>query len=146
MTALSAQALLRSKSGARVRGDVPITSENIAGYAPAAEDAAAAQEAFRAAGFDVGDMVGISFSITAPAIVFESFFRVTLHTAKDGTVTMTGATPPATAGGEGRAGSEQELPLAALPSSLAARLEAVTFMPPADLHGPHGGRGGALTY
>lgn len=140
MTAISAQALLRSKSGARVRGDVPITSENIAEYAPAAEDAAAAREAFRAAGFDVGDVVGISFSITAPVSTFESFFHVSLDAGKDGTVTVKGATP--SAGAEGRPGGEQELPLSGLPAPLAARLETVTFTPPAELYGPRG----ALTY
>ncbi len=140
MAAISAQALLRSKSGARVRGDVPITSANIDAYAPAAEDAAAAREAFHAAGFDVGAVVGISFSITAAVSTFESFFCVSLEARMDGTVIVKGA--PATAGVEGRPGGAQELPLAALPASLAARLETVTFTPPADLHGP----GGALMY
>ena len=121
---VSAQVILRSASGAAIRGDTPITSANIRDYVPSPEDAAAAQEAFAARGFEVGPLVGISFSITAPAETFESTFGARLRDRK-GRVHVTGA-PDADA---------LQLPLAKLPESLARRIVAVTFTPPAEIFG-----------
>lgn len=125
----SAQVIVRSQSGTQVRGDVPITTENLAQYQPSADDAAAAQAAFGAAGFEVGPMVGISFSITAPLSRFEQVFGVPLRVDEGGAVAAAAKAAPA--GG-------MELPLHRLPGALAERVAAVAFTPPADLHGEGG--------
>jgi hypothetical protein len=119
----SAQVILRSESGRHFRGDTAITAENVHEYAPSAEDVEAARPAFAAAGFETGKMVGISFSITAPASTFERFFHAKLQTDSRGLLKVKG----------GRA-QGLELPLNALPRDLAERIVAVTFSPPADLH------------
>lgn len=126
---ISAQVILRPHSGKRLRADVPITSQNLAEYAPSPEDAAAARAAFRAAGFDAGEVLGISFSITGPLALFERFFGTKLRVDERGAVATVGAEAPA--GG-------LELPLDRLPTALAARVTAVAFTPPADLHGGDG--------
>lgn len=122
---VSAQVLVRSASGERLRGDVPITSENLGRYLPSPQDVGTARAAFRRAGFEVGEAVGISFSATAPVSTFEEYFATTLRVLPDGSVEA----------GPGRL----ELPLEALPKELADLLVAVTFTPPADLHEPRGG-------
>jgi|SRR4051812_6909849 hypothetical protein len=122
---VSAQALIRPASGERLSGDVAITVETLDRYRPSPQDVEAAREAFRAAGFEVGELVGISFSVTAPVSRFERFFAARLRVRPDGAVEV------------GSGGLE--LPLTALPPALAGRLVAVTFTPPADLHGPKAG-------
>jgi hypothetical protein len=83
---VTAQVLLRPQSGQQIRGEVPITSANIAEYQPSPADLSAVMAAFRAAGFEVGPFVGISFVITAPARVFEAFFSTKLGFDRDGVV------------------------------------------------------------
>jgi hypothetical protein len=117
--------IVRSKSGKRIRGDVPITARNLADYAPSEEDAAFAVAAFAGAGFQTGNLVGISFSISAPAEQFQGYFGVAIHMDAKGRVKVTGAEDA-----EGL-----QLPLQRLPRQLADRIVAVTFGPPADLHG-----------
>ena len=121
---ISAQVILRSASGRVVDGDVAITSANIGDFAPSSEDVAAAQEALSAVGFEVGAMIGISFSITAPARVFETFFEVALQ-VEGAHVRLQGA--------EAQDGKELELPLQSLPPELGALISTVTFTPPAEL-------------
>src|SRR5262245_52839016 len=82
----TAQVIVRSKSGKRIRGDVEITSRNISEYEPAPEDVAVAQKAFQTAGFEVGPLVGISFSVTAPLSGFERFFSTKLFVDTSGVV------------------------------------------------------------
>jgi hypothetical protein len=120
----SALVILRSHSGKRVRPEVPITSENIAEYTPSPQDVAAARDVFRAAGFEVGEMVGISFTITAPLTRFEQYFGTRLRIDQRGAVALVGADAPV--GG-------LELPLDRLPATLTDRVIAVTFSPPAEL-------------
>jgi hypothetical protein len=119
---MSAMVLVRSASGARVTGGTAITAENVDRYRPAAGDVREARAAFTARGFQAGELVGIAFAITAPQATFERTFRVTLEARDDGAVSIAG-----------RAGLE--LPLEALPEELGRLLVAVTFSPPADLHG-----------
>jgi hypothetical protein len=121
---LSAQVIVRSRSGKQIRGDTPITTRNLADYAPSAEDANFARTAFARAGFQTGNLVGISFSITAPAAMFESFFGAAINSDAKGRIKVAGAADP-----EGL-----EIPLGRLPEELAQRIVAVTFSPPADLH------------
>src|SRR5262245_44329363 len=87
---VTAQVIVRSKSGAVVRGDMPITSGNISQYLPSSADAQAAQEGFRALGFDTGPIVGISFAITAAPNLFERVFGVHLAVKGPGLVERAG--------------------------------------------------------
>lgn len=122
---LTAQAIVRAASGKRLRGSEPVTTRTLAEHVPSPEDAAAAQAAFAAAGFDTGALGGISFSITASKERFEQLFGVELEVGESG-VALAGRKAP---------GGGLDLPLDHLPSELRARLEAVAFTPPADLHG-----------
>jgi len=118
--------IVRSQSGKHVHGNVPITSANLAEYAPSPADAVEAQRDLREAGFDVGPVVGISFAASAALRQFEKFFGVKLHVGGDGSVALEGRSAPP--GG-------LELPLTHLSPRLAALITAVAFTPPADLHG-----------
>jgi hypothetical protein len=123
---LSAQVVLRSASGAPFRPDAPITAANIGEHAPAPEDAAIAKQRFRLAGFAVGEVGGISFSISGPRTLFEEFFSTPLEVDERGAVSGAGSAAPA--GGF-------ELPLDPLPRELVGLVVAVVFSPPADLFG-----------
>lgn len=112
---LVAQAIVRAASGKRLRGSEPITGRTLREHAPASDDVEAARDAFRAAGFEVGELGGISFSVSASKARFEKVFGVDVDPSKG-----------------------DELPLDHLPSDLRARLEAVVFEPPADQHDDEG--------
>lgn len=124
-SSVSAQVLLRSASGRVLDGDVAITSANVGDYAPAPEDVLVAQRALRGAGFEVGAMIGISFSITAPAPHFEDVFGVPLRVGHDGGVRRQDI--------DASDSSELELPLRSLPPEVRAVVSAITFTPPAEL-------------
>ena len=119
---VSAQVVLPSASGKATNGETIITSENIQDFAPSPETVARASEAFAAAGFDVGEMVGISFSISATVSTFEQVFQTRLRQNEQGGVEAVQ---------EDDSGS-YELPLKSLPESLASLIVAVTFTPPPD--------------
>jgi len=119
---VSAQVVLRSASGKRPHGRAVITSENIGEYLPSPETAQACRTAFAAQGFQVGDVLGNSFAITAPRETFERLFKTTLRSRAGGGVESVGP---------GDRGSE-ELPLNTLPQDIAQFVEAVTFTPPPD--------------
>lgn len=129
---LTAQAIVRAASGKALRGSDPITTRTLAEHLPSRDDAAAAQAAFRAAGFEVGALGGISFSITAPKSHFEQFFGVRMDVDENGVVRIAGRKS---------SDASLELPLQALPPELSGRLEAVAFEAPADIHD---GQGSAL--
>ena len=121
---LTAQVLVRSKSGKQIDGTTPITSENIREYEPSVEDVAVVRTAFQSAGFQVANLVGISFSITATPKTFEAFFSTKLRfRTKTGIEVVDSRSP-----------TGYELPLTALPPSLAERVVAITFSPPADFY------------
>lgn len=120
---ISAQVVLRSASGKSFDSKTAITSENIDDYSPSQDSAASAAAGFSEAGFDVGNMVGNSFSITAPKSTFEKFFKIKLQVEERGDVKV--------AKGKG-APSGYELPLQALPPNLSQLVVAVTFSPPPD--------------
>ena len=103
---ISAQVVLRAKG--------PITAATLAANQPPKEAVEAAQKLFRAAGFELGPYVGISFSISGSRSLFEKFFRTSLDKLHG-----------------------YELPLSVLPKEVAAVIEAVTFTPPPDF-GPSG--------
>jgi hypothetical protein len=124
---LSAQVLLRSASGKPADGRAAITAANIREYLPSPEVAAGAKQAFARRGFQVGEVVGNSFAITASGEIFEKLFHAKLRPGEKGGVTVQG---------KGKSGS-YELPLAHLPEEITRFVEAVTFSPPPDF-GPTG--------
>lgn len=119
---ISAQVVLRSASGKAIDGETIITSENIRDFVPSPETVARASETFAAAGFDVGEMVGISFSISATVSTFEQVFETSLRQEERGGVEAV----------QDDGSGSYELPLDALPESLANLVVAVTFTPPPD--------------
>jgi hypothetical protein len=120
---VSAQVALKSASGKAFDGNTAITSENIGDYSPSPDTVAAAAAGFQRAGFEVGNMVGNSFSITAPRSTFEKFFKIKLQAKDRGglQVAASSDTP-----------ESYELPMKALPKDLAQHVAAMTFSPPPD--------------
>ena len=98
---LSAQVLLVPASG-QIPPDQEITAANI-GKLKLGPGAEAIVSTFKNAGFSVGNLVGLSFSITAEAKVFEKFFA---------TKKLSGDLP--------------------LPANLSKSVRAVTFPSPPD--------------
>ncbi len=87
---------------------------------PSAESADRALRAFTALGFKTGPCVGNSFSIEGSKALFKSHFDVRLKPRADGGMDF-----------EGQAGTASgSLPLAALPATLRAQLQAVLFTEP----------------
>ena len=119
---VSAQVVLRAASGKAIDSETIITTENIQDFAPSSETVARASEAFAAAGFDVGEMVGISFSIAAPVNTFEQVFKTRLRRDERGGVEVI----------QDDGSGSYELPLDALAESLADFVVVVTFTPPPD--------------
>ncbi len=120
---LSAQVALRPASGKAFNPQTAITSENIADYLPAPETVEAARKGFAAAGFEVSNPVGMSFSITGPAGLFEKVFKVKLVADDRGGIKVT----------DGKGGDQTyELPVESLSNDLRQSVAAVTFSPPPD--------------
>ncbi len=119
---VSAQVVLRPASGRQIDLETLITADNISQYEPSQETVEESSRAFRSLGFEVGSMVGISFSITAPARIFEYLFKVHLRRTNRGGIEYLSND------GVGRL----ELPLINLTEDLARHLHTVTFIPPPD--------------
>jgi len=120
---LSAQIALRPASGKAFNAQTAITSENIGDYLPASETVDAARKGFAEAGFEVGNAVGMSFAITAPASTFEKVFKVKLEADDRGGIKVT----------DHKGGDQKyELPVTALPTELQQSVVAATFSPPPD--------------
>jgi hypothetical protein len=119
---ISAQVLIRSASGKRLGRNTAITTQNIEDYAPSAEAVARAKRAFMDAGFEVGNLVGNSFSISAPISRFEKVFHTQLRHQERGGIEVAQAS----------ASARYELPLTNLPDHIADVVEAVIFTPPPD--------------
>lgn len=81
---ISAQVLLRPASGKPIALDVAITSDNLPEYTPSPETVASAGKIFRVNGFEVGQMVGVSFSISGTIQKFEKFFETQVRIGNDG--------------------------------------------------------------
>jgi hypothetical protein len=117
---LSAQVVLKPQSGPSLADATP-TTENIELLLPDIKGAAVARAKFKELGFEVGELVANSFSITATRNTFERVFHTQLHrsenrfTLKDNSL---------------------EFPLEKLPENLGQRINAVTFSTPPDF-GPN---------
>jgi subtilase family serine protease len=123
---ISAQVVLRSASGKAFDGHTPITSETIDEFRPSTETVEETTSAFTSAGFDIGAMVGISFSITGSVVTFEKVFetKLTYHNKKGIQAMLTDGS------------FSSELPLTEIAESIASLIVTVTFMPPPDF-GPN---------
>ncbi len=116
---VSAQVLLRAKTPLEA---TKLTAREIAKIMPPASVVEKIRGDFEAAGFAVGQAVGLSFSITAPVRVFEQFFKTKLSRDARGGIVV-------------GAGGAETLPLSNLSPARAENIEAVTFTPPPD-YGP----------
>lgn len=116
---LSAQVVLRPASGAAPPGE-QLTAATLEGYEPAPQAVATVRVFFERAGFETGEVAGISFAITARRSRFEDVFGDQLALSPAGR-----AGTDVTVAGGGR-----ELSLEALPDDVAAAVQAVTFTPP----------------
>jgi len=105
---LSAQVLLKPSTGAMPR-DADITAANVAALSPDPHTAADIRKRLADAGFEVGPLVGPSFSITAPPSVFKRVFKL--------------SSPGSDLG---------EIPLKHLPEPVRRAVAAVTFPSPPD--------------
>lgn len=73
---VSAQIILPSLSGAKIGSETSITVENVQQLTPSTETIFKATGYFREKGFEVGNVVGISFSITGAVELFEEILNV----------------------------------------------------------------------
>lgn len=80
---ISAQVILHPASGQKIDGTVLITAKNVAEFAPSPGAVSAVVAEFRSRGFEIGPLVGISFSVTATVSTFEKFFGMHIQTEKD---------------------------------------------------------------
>jgi hypothetical protein len=119
---ISAQVVMRTAAGQAPGDAAPITAANIREHAPAAEAVARVADALSQAGFDVGALAGVSFSITGPVDLFRRVFQAPLRRRPDGGVEVVRQ--------DGAANSE--LPLDALPASYRSLIAAVVFPPPPE--------------
>lgn len=118
---VSAQVILRPADGRDIPLNAAITAESLTRYLPSKEAASRVIEFFRKAGFTVGPLVGISFSISGTAATFQSLFEVDLQRDQHGVRT---ANPAGAAG--------YQLPVDSLPDQVRAEVSSVTFSPPPD--------------
>jgi hypothetical protein len=114
---VSAQVVLAAAGGMRPGPQTRITSENIHDWAPSAESIVRVSGALRGMGFEVGECVGNSFSITGVVRLFESCFHTKLREAR---------------GGVQFADDGDELAAEKIPFALRTQIAAITFTPPPD--------------
>jgi hypothetical protein len=113
---ISAQVSLKPKSG-RMPKPESITSENLESFLPDAQRASQTRARFESLGFEVGALVGNSFSISAPAKKFEQHFQTKiLHTNQHASLED----------------GSLELPVAGLPDEMKVNIDAVSFSKPPD--------------
>ena len=76
---ISAQVMLRPASGVEISPDTQITSENLDKFTPHPNAYRIASDTFRSFDFEVGPLVGFSFSITGTVDTFMRVFKVDLQ-------------------------------------------------------------------
>lgn len=121
---VSAMVIMRSASGIVPDPNIEITEKNIHLFAPDTAAARRMATAFQALGFDVGPLVGISFSITAPARQFIKVFQTDLTQVDDGSI-------HAEKNGNR---DDLELPINNLGNTITENVYRITFTPAADLN------------
>lgn len=118
----SAQVVLKPGTGKVIDSATQITAENIKEYTPSPVAVAEVSQFFTDAGLETGGLVGISFSITGSVKTFENLFKIHLDEKNLARMQVT----------RGGKVISYELPLSALPASIAQLIIAVTFTPPPD--------------
>ena len=119
---ISAQVILRSATGKPLGGRDLITAENIADFTPSRDAVALVLREFTSLGFEVGPVVGFSFSITGPVRTFADVFQVRLRQGRKGGIERV----------DERGSVSLELPLEKLPEEVVEVVKAITFTPPPD--------------
>ncbi len=115
---VAALVVLKPASGREITGASQITSETLQEFAPDPGDVEHVARALAGQGLEVGPAVGISMSVSGPRDSFETAFGVKVAAADEG--------------GWVAEGGQRELPV---PRSLADKVHAVTFEPPAETTG-----------
>ncbi len=115
---ISAQVILLPASGMKIGPDTKITAENIEKFALPSDAYHIASSTFRLIGFEIGPLVGVSFSITAPVGTFEEMFKAGLQ--------------PSLKGGIECIGGGLQFPLGPLPDNARRVIQTVTFTEPPD--------------
>ncbi len=119
---ISAQVILKSASGKPISGETVITSKNVSEFQASQIAIKRVKEFFADHEFEVGEYLGISFSITASVSNFEKVFSTVFHMEKKGGLKARGVD-----------GSfRYDLPIHSLPKSILILIEAITFTPPPD--------------
>lgn len=121
---LAAEVVMRPADGRRLTGTEQVTAATLARYLPSPDAVTQASNFFAGRGLTVSPAHGISFTISGPRSLLERVFQTAI-TVEQGPAAATATTSSGTF----------ELPLQALPPTITALLEAVTFTPPAD-YGP----------
>jgi hypothetical protein len=116
---VSAQVLLYGEGGRRFK-DTELVAANAAALQAPAAAASAAVEHFREAGFEVGPVVGLGFSITAKASLFEKVFAAKVSVDENGGASV------------GSKGGDRALDLHGLPKAIQACVAAIEFAEPPD--------------
>ncbi len=119
---IAAEVLLISATGITFDENTLITSDNIKDYQPAAETTQIVSQYFKNNGFEVTPMVGISFTIYAPARHFSDFFNTSLGVDEAGGIRVLLSSSK----------TSLELPLDLLPDSIENLIVAITFSAPAN--------------
>ena len=120
-TPITMQVILRAASGQAPDAHTPVTAATLEQFQPDASAAESTRQHFRQAGFEVGNLVGTSFSITAAAGTYQQFFGTQVHLDSAGTSLVSG---------DGTA--RRELPLHDLPAAVQPHVAAVTLGEPMD--------------
>lgn len=114
---VSAQVVLVGAGGARPGPHTLITATNISEWQPSVETIVRVSGELRDMGFEIGECVGNSISITGSVRLFESCFRTKLRDV---------------GGGVQFASAGYELAAENIPPALQAQIVAITFTPPPD--------------
>jgi hypothetical protein len=116
MKKISAQVILKPKAGMTPAAE-SITADNLESFMPDANLAATTRAHFESLGFEVGELVANSFSITAPRKTFEQHFHAKIEVTEQHAALKNGTL---------------ELPIDSLPKGVRATITTVSFSAPPD--------------
>lgn len=119
---ISVQVILRPSSNKVINEKSIITSNNIEAYLPPPNAYVLAKRIFSSLGFEVGSLVGISFSISAKVDVFRKILRVSFQRDSKGGILCINKN------GSG----SLKLPLEYLPEKLIDIIQSITCVEPPD--------------
>jgi hypothetical protein len=111
---ISAQVILKAKSGLMPQAE-SMTAENLEDFMPDESLASQTRAHFENLGFEVGELIGNSFSISAPRKIFEQHFKARIQNTKQHASLNDG---------------NLELPISALPDEIRESVNAISFSTP----------------